>query len=78
VNEYFSLGSFLKTYKDDEACLEHIKQIKYPKGIFCQKCQKITKFTKIKDRPVYQCACGFQISPLAGTIFEKTTTPLQY
>lgn len=27
---------------------------------------------------VYQCSCGYQISPLAGTVFEKTTTPLQY
>ncbi len=78
MNEYFSLGSFLKTYKDDVACLEHIKEIKYPVGIFCERCQKITNFTKIKNRPVYQCSCGYQISPLAGTIFEKTTTSLQY
>ncbi|OGE25311.1 hypothetical protein A3H85_02450 [Candidatus Daviesbacteria bacterium RIFCSPLOWO2_02_FULL_40_8] len=78
VKEYFSLGTFLKTYKNDEACLDHIKEIKYPDGILCGKCQKVTNFTKIKDRPVYQCSCGYQISPLAGTIFEKTTTPLQY
>lgn len=31
----------------------------------------------MKGRPVYQCGAGHQISPLAGTIFEKTTTPLQ-
>lgn len=72
---YFSLGSFLKTYKDDEACLDHIKEIKYPDGVLCHKCQKVTNFTKIKDRPVYQCSCGYQVSPLAGTIFEKATTP---
>lgn len=78
MNDKFTLGSFLKQYKDDEACLEHIKVIRYPQGIFCEKCQKITNFTKIKNRPVYQCSYGYQISPLAGTIFEKTTTPLQY
>ncbi|TSC90449.1 MAG: ISSpo3, transposase [Microgenomates group bacterium Gr01-1014_5] len=78
MKEYFSLGTFLKTYKDDEACLDHIKEIKYPAGVFCEKCQKITNFTKIKDRPVYQWSCGYQISPLAGTIFAKTTTPLQF
>ncbi|MBI2612031.1 IS1595 family transposase [Candidatus Gottesmanbacteria bacterium] len=78
MKDHFTLGSFLRKYKDDEACLEHLKQIKYPSGIFCEKCQCITTFTKITSRPVYQCSCGYQISPLAGTIFEKTTTPLQY
>ena len=29
VKEYSSLGNFLKTYHNDEACLDHIKQIKY-------------------------------------------------
>lgn len=78
MNQTFSLKSFLEKYSDDEACLEEIFKIKYPKGAFCQKCQSITPFYKVTKRPVYQCACGFQISPLAGTIFEKTTTPLQY
>lgn len=78
MSDKFTLGTFLKQYKNDEACLEHLKTIKYPQGIFCEKCQKITNFTKVTDRPVYQCSCGWQISPLAGTIFEKTTTPLQY
>jgi len=37
----------------------------------------ISKFYKVRSRPVYQCSCGYQIAPLAGTIFEKTTTPLR-
>lgn len=78
MKEKFSLGSFLKKYRNDEACLEHLVKIKYPSGIFCKKCQRITNFTKVKNRPVYQCSCGFQVSPLSRTIFEKTTTPLQY
>ena len=55
VKEYSSLGNFLKTYHNAEACLDHIKQIKYPDRVFCDKCQKITNFTKIKYRPVYSC-----------------------
>src|SRR3989344_6216408 len=78
MNDKFNLDSFLKKYKDDEACLKHIKSIKYPGGVFCEKCQKVTNFTKVQNRPVYQCSCGHQVSPLAGTIFEKTTTSLQY
>ncbi|PIU04023.1 hypothetical protein COT44_00050 [Candidatus Shapirobacteria bacterium CG08_land_8_20_14_0_20_39_18] len=78
MKDKFSLGGFLKKYRNDEVCLEYLVKIKHPSGIFCKKCQKITNFTKVKDRPVYQCSCGYQISPLSGTIFEKTTTPLQY
>ncbi len=74
----FSLGTFLLKYKNDDACLEHIKNIRFPQGIGCANCRTITKFTKVKGRPVYQCSCGYQVSPLANTIFEKTTTPLQY
>lgn len=78
MKDKFTFGSFLKKYKNDEACLEHIKSIKFPSGIHCPRCKEVKEFTKIKSRPVYQCSCGYQISPLAGTIFEKTTTPLQY
>ena len=35
-----------------------------------------TRFTRVSNRPVYQCSCGYQVSLLAGTIFEKSSTPL--
>src|SRR3990167_8543248 len=76
--EKFSLGTFLRKYKNDDACLAHIVSIKFPNGIYCVLCKTIAKFYKVKGRPVYQCSCGYQVSPLAGTIFEKTTTPLQF
>lgn len=78
MKETFSLGQFLRKYKNDEACLQELFDIKFPDGAYCEKEKQISKFYKIKGRPVYQCSCGFQISPLAGTVFEKTTTPLQY
>ena len=83
MKNQFSLATFLRKYKDDESCLAEIFKIKYPKGAKCQnkKCkyfEQISNFYKIKGRMVYQCSCGYQIAPLAGTIFEKTTTPLQY
>ncbi len=73
-----TFGLFLQKYGNDDACLEKLLSLKYPNGVYCEKCQKVTRFTKVKSRPVYQCSCGYQISPLSGTIFEKTTTPLQY
>lgn len=74
----FTLGLFLQKYSNDESCLAQVFKLKYPDGVFCDKCQKTTNFTKITNRFAYQCSCGYQIYPLAGTIFEKTTTPLQY
>lgn len=73
-----NLALFLKKYRSDEACLEKIRKIVFPQGITCKNCKVVTKFTKVTGRPVYQCSCGYQVSPLAGTVFEKTTTPLQY
>ncbi|MDD5313338.1 MAG: IS1595 family transposase [Dehalococcoidia bacterium] len=73
----FTSKDFGKYFPNDEACLEWIKNHRYPNGILCVSCKKITKHHKIAKRPVYECdRCGHQVSPLAGTIFHKTTTPL--
>ncbi len=79
----FSLGEFLRKYNNEDACIEKVFNVKFPNGAVCNnpKCkyfEKVSKFYKIKGRMVYQCSCGYQISPLASTVFEKTTTPLQY
>src|SRR3990167_3650579 len=79
MNKKFSLGDFIKKYSTDEKCLEKIKQLRWPNGITCPDCGKITNFYKVTRRTAYACEFGgYQIYPLAGTIFEKTTTPLQY
>ena len=78
MNTNFSLGTFLKNYGTNDKCLEAIKNLRYPNGIYCNECKTITKFYKITGRQVYQDSLNHQISPLAGTIFEKSSTPLQY
>lgn len=43
----------------------------------CPKCARPTVFYRVKKRISYSCKkCGAHISPLAGTIFEKSTTPI--
>jgi len=77
MNDKFSLGEFLKKYSNDDKCLEEIKDLRWPKGITCPECGKKTKFYKVTGRKAYACEFGgHQVFPLAGTIFEKTTTPL--
>jgi transposase len=74
----FTISQFLRRFPNDEACLEEIKQLRFPAGITCPKCEAITNFYKIKGRTAYSCSlCGTHVFPLAGTIFDKTTTSLR-
>lgn len=45
----------------------------------CPQCSQETTFKRIKGRRAYQCSdkdCQYQLYPTAGTVFEKTRTPL--
>lgn len=69
----YTLKQFQTEFPTDDACLEEILNRKYPD--FVCKCGR-RKLYKVKNRPVYACACGHQINPLSGTIFERTRKPL--
>ena len=79
MNDKFTYADFLKRFSTEDKCLDEIKNLCYPEGITCPKCKKVTNFYKLKGRKAYSCEfCRTQIYPLKGSIFEKTTTPLQY
>lgn len=74
----FTVQDFFKRFPTDDACLEHLMQIKYGQALECPKCRKHGKFSRIKKLPAFQCAwCGHHIHPMVGTPFERSTTPLQ-
>jgi transposase len=77
----YSLMEFMRDCPDDAACLDMIWRERYaPDGhtTVCPKCERERRFHRIKGRPVYGCdSCGYQHSPLAGTIFHKSSTSLQ-
>ena len=54
-------------------------QQRFPSNVtYCDKCQQERKHYRINGRPVYSCDhCGSQISPMAGTIFEHSSTSLR-
>jgi predicted DNA-binding transcriptional regulator YafY len=65
-------------FADNGACLEFLKDQRYPNGIECPICKRVTKHSKLLKRHCYECnSCGNQIYPTAGTIFNKSTTPLK-
>src|SRR5450759_5775748 len=75
----YTINDFNRQFPDDAACLEHLKEQRFPGGVtYCSKCQQERKHYRINARPVYSCDhCGTQISPMAGTIFEHTSTSLR-
>jgi len=74
----YSLMEFEREYPDDAACLEKLVEWLYPNGIFCPKCEKVTKHHRAKTRPSYCCQfCGRHEHPMVGTIFQDSATSLK-
>jgi transposase-like protein len=75
----YTVADFNREFPNDDACLEHIKEQRWPDGVTkCEKCGMERKHYRVTGRTGYACDhCGNHIYPLAGTIFEKTTTPLK-
>src|SRR6266566_4979294 len=75
----FTLQDFSKRFPNDNACLEHLKEKRFPGGItYCEKCKQERKHHRVTRRPAYACDyCGKMVSPMAGTIFEKSSTSLR-
>src|SRR5271163_4918557 len=75
----YSVRDFDNEFPNDSACLAYICEQRYPGGMAnCGKCGKVTKHHRVGNRTAYACqSCGKHIYPLAGTIFEKSTTSLK-
>ncbi len=76
----YTIEEFRKEYPNDAACLDKLFKMRFGNLEACPCCGVAEpKFNRITTRRSYQCRdCYYQIYPTAGTIFEKTTTPLNY
>jgi len=71
--EKYSTKDFERDFPNDDACLEWLLHNRWPDGIKCEKCGKVTTHYRIKGRACYSCEfCGKHIYPMAGTIFQDT------
>jgi hypothetical protein len=75
----YTFNQFDRDFPTDDACLEAIKEQRFPGGESeCRKCLKSRKHYRVHGRTAYACeTCGNHIFPLAGTIFEKSSTSLR-
>ena len=86
----FSVRDFFQRFPDDEACLNHIMEVRFGMRHTCHKCGVESTFHRSKTpgqktgskttkaRRSFICSsCGNHLHPTAGTIFEDSRTPLQ-
>jgi transposase len=77
----YTINDFNREFPTDDACLDYIKEERFPNGLaYCPSvtCKTDRKHHRVAGRTAYACDyCGRHMYPLAGTIFEKSTTSLR-
>jgi transposase-like protein len=75
----YTIQQFNSQFPTNDACLDWLKAERWPSGLIpCEKCGKDRKHHRVTGRPAYACDyCGSMISPMAGSIFEKSSTSLR-
>lgn len=74
----FNVRQFFARFPDDEACLSHIFNVRYGSRHVCRACGVESTFHRLTNRRAWACAaCGDNLYPTAGTVFQDTRTPLQ-
>ena len=75
--ESISFFEFTERFNTDEACRNHLFQIRWPKGFVCPKCLN-TNYYLIKQRNRYQCCnCRYQASVTVGTVMDRSHISLK-
>jgi len=79
IERFYSVADFNREFASHDACLEYIKEQRWPNGVTkCEKCGIDRKHHRVTGRTAYACDhCGNHIYPLAGTVFAKSTTSLK-
>lgn len=76
--ETMTLLEFMEKFATEEACQAYLYEKRWPKGFVCPKCGAVGEPFQIVSRKLFQCKhCNHQASVTAGTIMEKTQTPLR-
>lgn len=67
---------FERRFGSEEACRDYLFRLRWPEGFCCPQCSHGAAWNL--TRSLYLCCrCRFQVSVIAGTIFQDTKKPLQ-
>ena len=70
-----SVGEFLAWFGTDEDCRDYLAWLRWPDGFVCDECGLVGGWQLADGR--WECAaCSHRTSVTAGTIFDRTRTPL--
>lgn len=70
-----SLGEFQSWFRSDADCLDYLEWLRWPSGFVCPRCGEAGGWRLGDGR--FMCSnCGGRTSVTAGTIFDRTRTPL--
>jgi transposase-like protein/Zn ribbon nucleic-acid-binding protein len=73
-----TVRDFFKQFPDDDACLAHLFAVRYDQDHVCPKCETSKGWYRLTNVKAFSCqSCGHHIHPMAGTIYENSSTPLQ-
>ncbi len=79
--ERYTVADLNREFPDDDVCLDWLWRHLYStdgQTAECPKCGKTRRFHRVRSRQSYSCdTCGHHLHPTAGTIFEKSSTPLR-
>ena len=68
---------YMEKFGTEEKCRQHLFESRWSDGFKCPKCEH-GEYFDIKARNLHQCkSCNHQVSVTAGTIMDKTRTPLR-
>jgi transposase-like protein len=70
-------GQFLDWFGDEESCLRYIERLRWPQGFACSRCGQAGEPYRLSRTRLMCPACRYQCTVTAGTIFQKTRTPLR-
>ena len=69
---------FDEWFSNDDACIDYIAKLRWPRGFCCPSCGDITEKPSLTNRGLFLCRkCKRQTSITAGTLFHKTHKPLR-
>ena len=70
-------NEFLDWFATEEACLGYLERLRWADGFVCPRCATVGEAYRASRTRLMCRACQHQSSVTAGTIFEKTRTPLR-
>jgi len=72
-----SWSELLDRFPDEESCLLYLEQLRWREGFVCGRCGAVGEASRLTRGRLMCRTCRYQCTVTAGTIFDKTRTPLR-